>query len=343
MRLTLLTGLLIAVSLPGAEASFKERVATWPLDDFAGLVKWVRANDAIAAMDKSDLLRSRGIDLVNQRTELAMAGILLLTEEERAGLLNRLLAERLAAVNLDKAGLWLTQQTTLPAAGEAIEGLLASWMKADLATVIRTVGAWPDPAARDRLLMLITWEWAKTDPRAAADWATMLPGSVRVVALGDALHKLRQEAANEAYARISGLAAGKDRDAIALRVVGDVIVDPAAAARWSASYPDADVAAQLVRALARTQARQIYLCDAAAATSQANAWIDGIEQVALRDAAREAAVDGMLANLTYPKPSDDPAALRALIDPIQQAAVREAVMQRAEKAWNRRFPDKPLR
>lgn len=334
--------LLLAACLRADEPSPAEITDRWPLEDFAGLVRWVRARGDITTEQQSRLLRSRAVDLCNQRLDLAAAGLRLLTEQERSGTLTSLYARKLAERNLGSGAMFMAEQRTPAAAADAMEGLVETWVRTDVATVRETVVNWPDPERRDRLVWLVAWEWARIDARAAADWCARLAPPLREKALGDCIHYLRYSAPEEAYARILALPAGEERDRIALRVIRDVIAGPEVAAGWIRRYPDRIVATRLMRELGATQGRGIYLGDARAAAEAINRWIDAVDELSLREAAREGAVDGLLGNYIYPTPPKDPVVFRTLIEPVRNPALRAALIAKAEATWRKRFPDAPL-
>lgn len=334
--------LLLAACLHADERSPSEISKRWPLEDFAGLVRWVRARGDITPEQQSQLLRSRAIDLCNQRFDLAAAGLRLLTEQERSGTLTSLYARKLALRDLSSGAMFMTEQRTPAATADAMEGLIETWVRTDLVTVREMAANWPDMEQRDRLIWLVVWEWARIDARAAADWCARLAAPLRERALGECIHYLRYSAPEEAYARILALPAGEERDRIALRVIRDVIAGPEVAAGWICGYPDRIVAARLMRELGSTQGRSIYLGDARAEAEAINTWIDAIDDLSLREAACEGAIDGLLGNYIYPNPPKDPAVFRTLIEPVRNPALQAALIAKVKSTWRKRFPDTPL-
>lgn len=308
----------------------------WPLTDFPGLVAWVRGLDeaGLSAVAAEEILRDRSITLVNERPDLAIAGLRLLPADIRRDRLD-LLGDRIAKRDLAAAIRWLESIPDAADRSEGLVGVIDTWAGADADAATATVARWPDRAAAPRVARILGRTLAAIDADSALERVRSLPDDCRAAALGAALARIAGDDAARARAEMLGLPPGADRDEIAVAVLpATVWAGPRRAAEFAVAYPDAAVAAVLVRAIAQ----EWYLRDDGADPGDREEWIAGINAAEIRAAAVDGGLAALLWRLALPKPRRDAAPLVRLVALIEDPAQRTARRAEAARAWERAFP-----
>lgn len=233
--------------------------------------------------------------------------------------------QKLARTNFDAAYAWLQKQPDGSARNRLLQEITFEAAGASPENALKLVDLVPSTSAQDGLLQTVARRWAQTDTQAAREWAeAQTDSSVRRAAISGLVAGMTQDDPEIAAAYVTRLSEGERAGLVANVASNWASQNPAAAAQWAASLPDARSRTEAIGNVMSTWSRE--------EPAQALKWFEAAAPTAGTER------DTLVTRFTGSLANADPGLAVQLARTIQDPKLRNNSLQNVAMNWLREDP-----